>query len=306
MVDMADKTINIPKENRKMAISVYLRTIFAAVLGFIIFMSISMITMGLFTKDYGTRIYEVNEDGSTKIIFEEHYSNTTTTVTQISSGSNSSTNSSTNTSGSEVGSSQSSGATEASSSGSGNTSIASTATTTGTTLASNQRKETLRTTLPNGISVASDILSQLFMAIILISMPYSILWMQGDRDANKVQFGHMDKDLYRGLKVGAMAAIPSLLAYIVLLISRLFDVLPSYPFIFRFLNASFLPIVNRTFVNVKTSADIPAISFLILFLFILVVPAVCTLAYYLGYRHISISEKIIYVDPKKKKKRRHY
>ena len=63
---------DIQKENFKMALGVFLRTILSAVLCFFVYMSLSVLFNGFFTHDIGYQIYETTSDGSVALI-EEHY-----------------------------------------------------------------------------------------------------------------------------------------------------------------------------------------------------------------------------------------
>ena len=105
-------------------------------------------------------------------------------------------------------------------------------------------RETVRSEVPAGAAVFRDVLSQVLMLLILAAFPYGILWGQGDRDRNSVQFGHMQEDKRRGLKVGLLAAIPSVAVYLFLLLSRLGLFWDKYIQLFQILNASFAPAVN--------------------------------------------------------------
>ena len=70
---MAQEQIDVNKQNYKLALSVFLRTILSAVLSFFVFMSISMIFSGLGTSEIGYQIVEKHEDGSYTIIEEHMY-----------------------------------------------------------------------------------------------------------------------------------------------------------------------------------------------------------------------------------------
>jgi hypothetical protein len=159
--------------------------------------------------------------------------------------------------------------------------------------------------MPAGAESALVIISQTFMLILLVAMVYSKLWERGDKDNNRVNFNRMPEDKLRGLKVGLMAAIPSFAFYLLLVVSKLGLITDKYFALYRFLNISFMPIINRLAgAGVSSSRDVSWVSFLVILLTLSVVPLAAHLAYILGYKQISISEKIIYVNPEKRRKRR--
>ena len=170
-------------------------------------------------------------------------------------------------------------------------------------LEENQVLQPKMSKVPAAASAAMDIISQIFMLVLLIAFPYTLLWGKGDRDKNTVNFGHMEEDKLRGLKVGLMAAIPSGVAYLILLICRLLHTGTVYFACYRFFNTPFMPIYNRLTQGVETIGDVSWAAMLVFFFFLAVVPLICHVSYMLGYTQISISEKLIYVNSDKKKRR---
>jgi hypothetical protein len=161
--------------------------------------------------------------------------------------------------------------------------------------------------MPVGAEIALNVLSSIMMLLLLASFPYSIVWSKGDRDKNSVNFGHMQEDKLRGLKVGLMAAIPSAIGYIVLVLSKLGVCFPKYIFLYRFANVPFMPIINSMVsTEIQNTAQVPWPAILAMLMVVAFVPLVCHFAYFLGYKQISLSEKFIYINPNKKKKRRRW
>lgn len=307
-------------ENFKIATSVFLSTILAAVLNFIIYMSFTVIFTGLSTKTIGEQIVEKSEDGSVKIITEIYYDSTTTaqtggTTLRPEGQSGSTAKDSSTGPASQTTANAAAGAANSTSPSNANTTTAananttsgnSTSTTTGTTLPSNQYKVTIRSEMSKSATVFMNLLSQLFMLILYCALIYSKLWMLGDRDINAVNFGRMEPDKLRGLRIGLLAAIPSFVFYLLLVLSKLKIFTEKYLFVYRFLNITFMPILQSLTGQGKSISEISWLSILAILLTVGVMPLVCFGAYLLGYNHISLSEKIIYVNPNKKKKKRRY
>ena len=127
--------------------------------------------------------------------------------------------------------------------------------------------------MPAGAESALVIISQTFMLILLVAMVYSKLWERGDKDNNRVNFNRMPEDKLRGLKVGLMAAIPSFAFYLLLVVSKLGLITDKYFALYRFLNISFMPIINRLAgAGVSSSRDVSWVSFLVILLTLSVVP----------------------------------
>lgn len=280
----------IRKENFKMALQVWLRTILAVVLSFFVYMSITVLVTGLFSQEIGYRIYEMTSSGE-RVLIEEHlYADDSSAAPAVSSE----TPVGPGLPGQQTPEQQENAASAAS-----DISAA-----TQETLPEGQYKETIRSDPPVAASVAGNVIASICMLLITAAFPYSIVWSKGDRDKNSVNFGHMQEDKLRGLKVGLMAGIPGALAYIVLILSKLGVFFPGYILVYRFINTPFLPIINALTEGVSTTQEITWPAILVMLIVVAFVPLVCHFGYVLGYKQISLSEKFIYVNPNKKKRRR--
>ncbi|MCI9413718.1 MAG: hypothetical protein HFJ79_00880 [Clostridiales bacterium] len=273
---MSKESVNISRENIQQAFKVFCMTILAALISFFIFMSISFIASGVSTQTIGYQIVQIEEDGSSTLITEHLYAADDTTIP-----------SETKNTGEE-------GAVSAT--GEGETATASSE----TTLPSNQVKQYIRSEMSPAVSAFVDVLSSVLMILLLIAMPYSVLWKQGDRDSNAVHFGRMEEDRLRGLKVGLLAGLPSFAAYLLLLVSKLGLLLPNFLVYYRLGNVPFLPLINRMVpASTAITAEVPWTVMLVILLTLAVVPLTAVIAYRWGYRHFSLSEVLTY---KKKKK----
>lgn len=261
----------VSRQNVKLALQIFLRTILAAILSFFLYFSITAIVNGLSTHAIGYRIYEYDEN-SQPVLVEEGSLDEESSVEPSS---------------------------ETPSTEDGETA------TTETT--KRQYRETVRSEVPAGAAIFRDVLSQILMLLLLAAFPYGILWSQGDRDRNSVQFGHLQADKWRGLKVGLIAAIPSALLYLFLLLSRLGLFWNKFVQLFQILNACFAPTINAIMRaqghDILTTADVGWGWILLLVFTVAVLPLVSWGSYALGYRQYSISEHLIYKNKKKKRRR---
>lgn len=160
--------------------------------------------------------------------------------------------------------------------------------------------------VPGWAVTTGNVVSLLLQGMLLIAFVYGDLWRQGDKDANAVHFGRMEEDRLRGLKVGLIAAIPSVLSFVVLVAEKLLGFFPAYAGLYRLFHLSLYPIIVWAFgANVTaTAAGIGWGGILLAGLPVLVVPVVALLAYELGYRQIILTEKLVYKNKKKSKTRR--
>jgi hypothetical protein len=69
----------------------------------------------------------------------------------------------------------------------------------------------------------------------------------------------------------------------------------------RLINAPFIPYIDAIEAGAASADELSICSLLAVGAILLFVPAVCWLGYYLGYRQISIRDKIIYKKPADRK-----
>ncbi len=131
------------------------------------------------------------------------------------------------------------------------------------------------------------------------SFIYGVSWMFGNKDSNKVHFGRIKEDKLRGAKIGLIATIPYFLLYIAFLICGL-GVAPKFSVvIYKFANCFAFGFVDLICGNNFTAGELAFWQFILLFVLLLIPAIICEVGYILGFKDISISEKIIY---KKKNK----
>ncbi len=123
----------------------------------------------------------------------------------------------------------------------------------------------------------------------------------GDSDANKVQFGRIEYDKWKGLKLGIAPAVPGFVTYIILVLGKL-GVLGNWTWsLFNLCNYHLFG-YHRLIFGSKVG-DVQSISWLSVaggILTVVLVPAICHICYTLGYKRINLFERFVY----KKDKRR--
>ena len=139
---------------------------------------------------------------------------------------------------------------------------------------------------------------QAFCLLIFVALVYSPSWYCGDHDQNSVQFGRMEENLNKGLGIGLVADIPFALTPILLVIGKLGLVPELFPnllgAIYRILNIHLLYAINAVI-----PPDLPLVEMSWgqiagVWCFHLIIPLAAFIGYRLGFRHISISEHLVF------------
>ncbi len=143
-------------------------------------------------------------------------------------------------------------------------------------------------------------ITQFFCSVLVISFLYPHFWHIGTKDSNLVHFNHKKKDLFLGLRAGLIGVAPFILFTLFLGLApiKFASVFPVS--IFGFLNSwlysIIIPIANGAFIFKELSL----LKVILIALIQLLPAAVTTLAYILGFKDISISERFIYKKNKSK------
>lgn len=147
-----------------------------------------------------------------------------------------------------------------------------------------------------------QVLLLFLMFVVYFMLMGSQSWQLGNRDANKVKFGHKQEDLARGFRVGFYMSIPLWFFGVALLLAKA-ELLPNFYALYKILNSYalvFINLIDRTFFGVD-SAYLTVDSWptiIAVFLLNVLPMLICGLHYILGYRDIVWMDKLIY---KKKK-----
>lgn len=138
------------------------------------------------------------------------------------------------------------------------------------------------------------IVSQIFCALILIAFIYPNIWHIGTTDSNLVKFKHKPEDKLKGFKIGLIAAIPSFLGVVFLIVAKLgaFKTFPAA--LYKFLNSSLYSFINIITGNCITVGDMAWWRIILLLALTLIVPLIAGAAYMLGYNNYSVGERLIY------------
>lgn len=152
----------------------------------------------------------------------------------------------------------------------------------------------IRSVLSNRGKAFFLIISQVFAFLLFCGFIYPEFWHNGTTDSNLVKFKHKNEDKLKGFKIGAVAAVPNYLFLVFLVIAKL-GVFPSFPVaLYKFLNSSVYSFIEVILGTAVTVSELSAWRLALLFVLPLLIPVVSGVSYILGYKNISIGEKLVY------------
>lgn len=152
--------------------------------------------------------------------------------------------------------------------------------------------------VPDSTKTVMNILSQILLLVLLGVFPYNTMWQFGSRDDTNVRYRGQKPDPWRGVKIGAIANLPFVIMWALLFISKLGLLPGAYVQLYRLLSIPFFPYVDWLFGAATVTADIGFGKILALVPTLLVVPAVCGVAYCLGGNQFSIGEFLTFAKKK--------
>lgn len=138
------------------------------------------------------------------------------------------------------------------------------------------------------------IVSGIFTISMLLIITYSYIWKEGNRDLNLIRFGRSRLDKYKGVKIGLIAVSPYILLLFAFTIGKS-GFAENMPIIlYKFLNSSLYSIVELICGDAMYFGELEYWRIILLFMLLLLIPVFFGISYYIGYKDIIISEKLIY------------
>ena len=156
-------------------------------------------------------------------------------------------------------------------------------------------KANIRSLLLGGHRIAFLLVSQAINLVILVTIIYGNVWQMANNDSNMVRYKHKEEDKFKGLKIGALAVSPYVLLLLILSFTK-FNV-----GLYKVINSAFYGFIDLICSDALTFDNLSIFKILLMFLILLVVPAVTQGVYLLGYKDISIGDKLLYNGNKKTK-----
>ncbi len=140
------------------------------------------------------------------------------------------------------------------------------------------------------------IISQIFCLGIIISFIYVYIWKIGNNDLNLVKFDRIKFDKLKGLKIGLLATIPFAIVYLMLVLGAI-GMLPGKVIIFyRAVYGFVFPLTSKIIGSSFLAEELSVLKLLLLALMVFIIPLICHFSYLIGYKDISIKNKIVYKE----------
>lgn len=136
--------------------------------------------------------------------------------------------------------------------------------------------------------------------LIFVTTVFTPLWDLGYKDSNAVSYHHKQENLFTGVIVGLIASIPAFVGYLVLVAEKAIGFFSALPAWYRIVNMTFYPLFTWLFGSAATtgSTTLSWSAVALSALPLLVLPIACGISYLLGYKGISIHEKMVYKQKK--------
>ena len=161
-------------------------------------------------------------------------------------------------------------------------------------------KYSIRSEVEKTPDIICGVLSQIFCLTILASFIYSELWKTGNKDFEAERLYGTPINIFKGMLIGFVAVIPSIAFLIFSLITQN-SVMAKLPIaIFTFANCYAYEIIFSVTNGAMFWADVQWWQALVYFAVLLIIPIIAFVSYYIGCKDISISEKLIYKNSKKR------
>lgn len=152
-----------------------------------------------------------------------------------------------------------------------------------------------------------EVLTQILLAIVSSIMIYNRAWGYGSHSNNSDKIANKRHNPFLGVLLALASSGFYFVSYLIMIISKLGLNIPAAMSFFGLTNASYLPLFNAFVENEigtvglvgvlnNSPADFMWIGMLFMLIPLAIKIIVCFVAYELGYRNISIKNKIIYKD----------
>lgn len=161
-------------------------------------------------------------------------------------------------------------------------------------------KYSIRSDIEKAPNVALSVLSQIFCIVMLVSFVYSDLWKAGNKDFEAMRIHGKRGSKLKGFYIGLIASIPSFIFLTFALVTKN-SIMASAPIaLFTYSNSYAFEIIFAATNGAMHWAEVSLWQAVVYYAVLSITPIVCAVSYIIGFKDISLSERLIY---KKNKKR---
>ena len=152
----------------------------------------------------------------------------------------------------------------------------------------------LSSDMPNAARNTFLVIAQLVGLSTTALFIYPTVWECGNKDSNRVNFGRIKEDKLRGFKIGLAAMLPFFLLFIALIIFALGAYEKFAVILYKFINCYAFGFLDFIIGDAVYVSDLAFWQYPLIFITLFIVPVIAYIAYILGYKDISVIEKIVY------------
>ncbi len=163
-------------------------------------------------------------------------------------------------------------------------------------------KYSIRSEVEKAPEIFCSVFSQIFCFVILVSFIYNELWKAGNKDFEAERLYGTAINKLKGLYIGLIAVVPSavLLTFCLAMKDTITAKLPIA--IFTFSNCYAYEIIFSITNGAVNWADVQWWQALVYFAVLMIIPIIALVSYIIGYKDISLAEKLVYKNNKKIKR----
>ncbi len=147
--------------------------------------------------------------------------------------------------------------------------------------------------------VVSKSIAGLICIVISVCVIYTEIWKFGDKDRTAVKYQNQKEQLSKGFFVGLFASIPAIILLFVLTVLKTGFAEKLSLLLYGMLNTYLYDLIYLVANGAEFFGQLNYIQLLLILLLLMIVPIACGIAYILGYKGVSLSEKMVYKNNKK-------
>lgn len=151
----------------------------------------------------------------------------------------------------------------------------------------------IRSQIDKKTGMIYDIITQVFLIFMAGVFVYNNLWNLGNKDKKAVKHGQKE-DLLKGLKVGGIVMLPSVVLLTVLTVGKATFAKDISIALFAFLNTHLYEAIILISDGGGLFSTLAVWQIVCYYALFLILPAIATVAYILGYKDVIVSEKIVF------------
>ena len=152
----------------------------------------------------------------------------------------------------------------------------------------------IRSTLSGAAKTVFLVVTQIINIFIVISFSSSNIYKRGFKDSNLVRAGHLKADVLKGFKIGLVANVPFFLLF-ALMIAAALGLAPAFRTVwYALLNSHYYSLILFIAGGADVVSKLGVLRLVLLFLLQLTVPVISGVAYIMGFKEISLSDKLVY------------